>query len=98
MGMEFSIIHKMVRKHICQVTLEQSPKRSEGWSHVAVWGNGIPGRRRGKKRPRGRSIVRVLEEPPGGQRLEQGREGQSGRRGGHTGGTGPDHIGLCRLL
>lgn len=60
MGMEFSITCKMVRKHISEMTLEQNPKGSEGWSHVALWGNGIPGRRRGKKRPYGKSIIRVL--------------------------------------
>lgn len=47
--MEFSISYNMVRKHVFEnVILEQSPKGSEGWNHVAVWGKSIPGRRRAR--------------------------------------------------
>lgn len=44
-GMEFAITYNMVRKHGFKVILEQSPKGNEGYSHVAIWGNSIPGRR-----------------------------------------------------
>lgn len=49
-GIEFAITYNMVKKHAFEMILEQSPKGNEGWNHVAISGNSISGRRRGKYR------------------------------------------------
>lgn len=72
MGMEFAIIYKVVRKHILEVTLEQSPKGSEGWSPVAIWGIAFQVGGEARRDPVA-GAPSGLEEPHGGQRLEQGQ-------------------------
>lgn len=66
---------------------------------VVISGNSFPGRRRGKhKDPMAGASSVSLRNSIETRGWSREREGQSGWRGGQTGGTEPDLVGLCRLL
>lgn len=61
-GMEFAITYNMVRKHVFDMILEQSPKGNEGWSHVAISGTAFKAGGEASTETTSRSIIGVLEE------------------------------------